>query len=63
MDNDTPYGDEMNLACKLGEELARRGEVLLTPSAYAALGSPPGAFEPASFSNSGIEFTAYRLVR
>ncbi len=63
VDNETPYGDEMNLACKLGEDLARRGEVLLTPSAYAALQSPPWVFEPASFSISGIEFTAYRLVR
>ena len=62
VDNETPYGDEMNLACKLGEDLARQEEVLLTPAAYAALESPPWQFEPIDFSISGIELTAYRLV-
>lgn len=32
------FGLEMNLASKLGEDLARPGEALLTPSAAAALG-------------------------
>jgi class 3 adenylate cyclase len=32
------FGLEMNLASKLGEDLARPGEALLTPSAVAALG-------------------------
>src|SRR5499426_4250164 len=27
------FGDEMNLACKLGEDIAERGEILLTPAA------------------------------
>lgn len=31
------FGDEVNLACKLGEDVAGRGEILLTPAAYAAL--------------------------
>lgn len=31
------FGLEVNLACKLGEDLARPGEALLTPSAAAAL--------------------------
>ncbi len=33
------FGLEMNLASKLGEDLARPGEVLLTPSAAKALGA------------------------
>jgi adenylate cyclase len=32
------FGLEMNLASKLGEDLARPGEALLTPSAIAAVG-------------------------
>lgn len=31
------YGDEMNLASKLGEDIARAGEILLTESAYNRL--------------------------
>jgi class 3 adenylate cyclase len=31
------FGDEMNLACKLGEDLAEGGETLLTASAYGHL--------------------------
>jgi class 3 adenylate cyclase len=33
------FGLEMNLASKLGEDLARPGEALLTPSAVAAVGA------------------------
>jgi adenylate cyclase len=63
LDDATPYGDEMNLACKLGEDLARRGEVLLTPGAYDALDAEIANFEKVSFSISGLELEAYRLVR
>ena len=31
------FGHEMNLACKLGEDIAGKSEMLLTPAAYAAL--------------------------
>ncbi len=60
--DDDLYGDEMNLACKLGEDLARRGEVLVTAQAHAALrgGGPP--LVPERFSISGVEIQAYRLV-
>ena len=57
------YGDEMNLACKLGEDLARRDEVLLTPAARDALREPHWRFEQLHFSVSGLDVTAYRLVR
>lgn len=39
---DDVYGDEMNLACKLGEDLAERGEVLLTQAAFEGLQEGPG---------------------
>ena len=37
------FGNEMNLACKLGEDIAVKGQILLTPAAYNAL--PPGRYE------------------
>ena len=37
------FGNEMNLACKLGEDIAVRGQILLTPAAFNAL--PPGRYE------------------
>ena len=61
--SDDVYGHEMNVACKLGEDLAARGEVLLTPAAYEALGPSPWEFEPLTFSTSGLDIPAYRLVR
>lgn len=36
------FGAEMNLACKLGEDIAAASEILLTPAAVAAL--PPGRY-------------------
>jgi class 3 adenylate cyclase len=40
---DDVFGDEMNLACRLGEDLAGGDEVLLTPAAAAGL--PPDAYD------------------
>lgn len=62
VDDATPYGDEMNLACKLGEDLARRDELLLTPRAYEALADHTvWRFAELAFSVSGLELRAYRL--
>ena len=33
---DDAFGDPVNVACKLGEDIAKAGEVLLGPNAYAA---------------------------
>ena len=56
------FGSEMNLASKLGEDLAEKMEILLTSSAYEAL--PGGLYvcEPASFSVSGLELNCYRFI-
>lgn len=64
IDDDDAYGDEMNVACKLGEDLAERGDVLVTAAAYEAL-SPggPWRFEDSSVRISGLDLTSYRLVR
>jgi adenylate cyclase len=55
------FGHEMNLACKLGEDLAGPGEILLTPAAHAAL--PPGRYlaSPASYRVSGVEIACFRF--
>ncbi len=55
------HGDEMNVACKLGEDLAERGDVLLTSAAYAAL--PAGAVNATrrSVSISGLTLDYYQV--
>jgi adenylate cyclase len=55
------FGSEMNLACKLGEDLAGKKEILLTKAAFEAL--PRGRYEcvPVSFSISELEIKAYRF--
>jgi class 3 adenylate cyclase len=61
--DDDLYGDEMNLACKLGEDLAGRHELLVTQAARASLGEDPRwQFEEAEFSISGIKLLAHRLI-
>ncbi len=62
IDDETVYGDEMNLASKLGEDLAKETEILLTPAAHAAIAAAPGQFEPVRFSVSGMSLTAYRCA-
>jgi adenylate cyclase len=56
------FGREMNHACKLGEDLAKAGEILLTPGAHAAL--PEGQYEcvPVTFQVGEIELDAMRYV-
>jgi class 3 adenylate cyclase len=51
------FGDPVNRACKLGEDLARPGEILVTRPAMDRLGAG-FEFEPASFSVSGIGIEA-----
>jgi len=59
--DDDLYGSEMNLACKLGEDLARSGEILLTEAAYAQVKDEPRVWEPLAASISGLDLTTYRL--
>lgn len=56
------YGDEMNLACKLGEDLAERGELLITEAAYSALREAKMQFKEEHFSISGLQLKVYRLT-
>ncbi len=57
------FGAEVNIACKLGEDLAGKSEILLTQSAYAAL--PPDRYvcSPATFLISEMRIDCYRYER
>jgi class 3 adenylate cyclase len=56
------FGDEMNLTCKLGEDLAKRNEILLTTTAHANLTDPPCQFEQLTFTVSGLALDAFRAL-
>ncbi|MGE3267351.1 MAG: adenylate/guanylate cyclase domain-containing protein [Chloroflexota bacterium] len=62
--DDDAFGDEMNIACKLGEDLAERGEVLVTAAAREELGAQTTwKFTDSSVRISGLDLTAYKLAR
>ena len=55
--DDDFYGNELNLASKLGEDVADAGETLLTEAAHAQL-----VAEGAAGPEAGVLFTARELV-
>lgn len=58
------FGDPVNVAHKLGEDLARAGETLVTDGARLRLGESPDLLaEPVAFSVSGLELVAHRVTR
>lgn len=63
IDDRDMFGSEVNFACKLGEDLAGKSEILLTQSAYAAL--PPYRYvcSPVTFSISEMTVDCYRYER
>jgi class 3 adenylate cyclase len=60
--SDDLYGCEMNLACKLGEDLARRGELLLTEAAFRRLPPDVHAWERLDLSSDTLELIAYKFL-
>jgi adenylate cyclase len=56
------FGDEMNVACKLGEDVAERDQILLTPAAREELGETPLGFEDVDIAISGVRIDVSRLV-
>lgn len=60
--NEDLFGHEMNLASKLGEDLARQGEILLTESAYTYLKCDRQSWEALPLAISGLEIQAYRWI-
>jgi len=63
IDEKDMFGSEVNIACKLGEDLAGKSEILLTHSAYEAL--PPDSYicAPATFLISEMRINCYRYQR
>lgn len=59
---DDMFGSEVNLASKLGEDLAERSEILLTAAAHDAL--PPDHYicEPRRYEISGLVLDCHVLV-
>ncbi len=59
------FGNAVNIASKLGEDLAGPEEILIDDELYRHLPSPMGGlrFEPLEFSVSGLSLSAWRLVR
>jgi adenylate cyclase len=55
------FGNEMNLACKLGEDVAGQAEILLTAAAHAALPKRRYSFVPDSISLGGLVIPFYRF--
>ena len=55
-------GDEVNLAFKLGEDVAQRGEILVSDQARDASGEVGCAFEPVTYSVSGLQIAAHRVI-
>jgi adenylate cyclase len=58
--DDDVFGSEMNLASKLGEDLAEAGEILLTESAYERAGSARRAFKVQRAQLGKLRFPYYR---
>lgn len=55
------FGPEMNCACKLGEDIAGPGEILLTEAAYAALPAGRYACSDCEHEISGLPLPARRF--
>ncbi len=63
LEGEDMYGSEFNLASKLGEDLAERGEILLTFAAFENLESDKQDWERVDFSISGLELVTYKRVQ
>jgi class 3 adenylate cyclase len=59
VENEAIYGNEVNLASKLGEDIASLGEVLLTPAAYEQISGRGIDTEQKTVSISGLDLEYY----
>jgi adenylate cyclase len=55
------YGAEVNLASKLGEDLASRNEILLTEAAFNRADKDKRRYEKVEMSISGLHLVVYRV--
>ncbi len=54
------FGSEMNVACKLGEDIASEDEILITPAAYTALPANRYLCRPVHFALGELDIHCYR---
>lgn len=62
VENADIYGDEVNLASKLGEDIAEKGDTLLTARAYAQVKDQDIELKKETISISGIRADYYRVM-
>jgi adenylate cyclase len=62
VENEAVYGNEVNLASKLGEDIASLGDVLLTPSAYEQVAGRGLECEKRTVSISGLDLDYYAVT-
>lgn len=55
------YGAEVNLASKLGEDLAERNEILLTASAFSRVDEAKRSYEEIEMSISGLQLVVHKV--
>ena len=58
--DDDLFGSEMNVACKLGEDIAEPDEILITAAAYAALPASRYLCQPVRFTLGELDIHCYR---
>ena len=63
IENGDIFGSEVNLASKLGEDLAQRGEILLTESAFARVDQSRHEYERLLMSVSGLELIVHKVKK
>lgn len=63
IENEDIFGAEVNLASKLGEDLAQRGEILLTEAAYKNIHNGTLEYEQLRMSVSGLELVVYKVKK
>ena len=61
VENEDMWGNEVNLASKLGEDIAQDGEILLTEAAYNSLQNRNHPVLRQTLSIAGIAFDAYKV--
>ena len=61
--SDDVYGSEMNLASKLGEDLAEAGDVLLTDAAFLRAGTSKRRFVKKNAAMGRLRFVYHRAKR
>jgi adenylate cyclase len=63
IENEDIWGSEVNLASKLGEDIAELGEVLITDEARKQIGDAGDAFVERSVSISGLDLKFFEVGR